>query len=337
MKSRVIAVGVVALITAAALAAACGGGGKGNGQEAGIRTRQGLGVAALAAGASRTSETARQAAQGSPVPGAPSVDTGVGVGKGGGGDVAPDFYPYPTLQQSQTGITVQGFGSATVTADSAIVEFYFGGKATGVVPQPSRDSSVPGSSGSGSASAGGAEPQSAPATPAQQQITEAALKPVVDAIVATGVARTDVEVIVTPYYGEPAYGGSATIRATVRKVASVDAVVQAATKAAAGLTDISMQGTNVSYTVSDCAALEKAAMEAAVKDARERGTNFAGVLGVGLGDVAGASNYSSSLYGGSPCDSNFTGPYPMGGIAYAEGQTPDVQLMATVTITFNIK
>ena len=56
-----------------------------------------------------------------------------------------------------------------------------------------------------------------------------------------------------------------------------------------------------------------------------------------LGDVAGASNYSSSLYGGSPCDSQFIGPYPLGGIAYAEGQTPDVQLMATVTITFNIQ
>jgi hypothetical protein len=58
---------------------------------------------------------------------------------------------------------------------------------------------------------------------------------------------------------------------------------------------------------------------------------------VGLGDVAGASNYSSSLYGGSPCDSNFTGPYPLGGIAYAEGQTPDVQLFATVSITFAIQ
>ena len=333
MNSRVIAAVVLVLIAVAALAVACGGG-NGDGEEAGIRTRQGLAVAALAAGANRAAETADQAGQGSPVPGAPSLDTG--VSKGGGGLVAPDFYPYPTLQQSQDGITVQGFGSANIKADSAILEFYFGGKATGVEPAQ-RDSSVPGSSGSSSAG-GGTSAEPAPELAVQaQQITEADLKPVVDAIVAAGVPAADVEVIVTPYYGDPSYGGSATVRATVSNVDSVGAVVQAATKAGAALTDISMQGTNVSYTVSDCAALEKAAMEAAVKDARDRATNFAGVLGVGLGDVAGASNYSSSLYGGSPCDSNFTGPYPMGGIAYAEGQAPDVQLMATVTITFNIK
>ncbi len=329
MKSRVIAAAALVLIAVVALAVACGGGdGNGNGDEARVRTRQGLGVAALAAGAGRGAETADQGGQGAPVPGAPSAD--VGVGKGGG-FAAPAFYPYPTLQQSQDGITVQGFGSAAITADSAILEFYFGGKVTGVEPAQ-RDSSEPGSSGGGPY--GVTQPEPALQV---QQITEADLQPVVDAIVAAGVPAGDVEVIVMPYYGDPYYGGSATVRATVGNVDSVDAVVKAATDAAAGLADISMQGTNVSYTVSDCAALERAAMEAAVKDARERGTNFADVLGVGLGDVAGASNYSSSLYGGSPCDLNFTGPYPLSGVAYAEGQTPDVQLMATVTITFNIQ
>ena len=328
MKSRVIVAAVVVLIALAALAVACGG--DGNGKETGIRTRQGLGVAALAAGANIGAETSdKQDGTGAAVPGAPSADTG--VSKGGGGFAAPDIFPYSPLQQSQDGITVQGYGSAAVTADSAILELSFGGKATGVEPAQ-RDSSEPGSSGGGTS----AEPAPQLAVQAQQ-ITEADLKPVVDAIVAAGVPAADVEVIVTPYYGDPSYGGSATVRATVGNVDSVQAVVKAATDAGAGLGDITMQGTNVSYTVSDCAALEKAATEAAVQDARDRATNFAGVLGVGLGDVAGASNYSSSLYGGSPCDSQFIGPVPLGGIAYAEGQTPDVQLMATVTITFNIQ
>jgi len=329
MKTRVIVAAVVVLIALAALAVACGGDGNGNGDEAGIRTRQGLGVAALAAGANIGAETADQDGAGAPVPGAPSVDTG--VSKGGTGFAAPDIFPYSPLQQSQDGITVQGYGSAAITADAAILEFYFGGKATGVEPQSSRDSSEPGSSGGGTSS----EPAPQLAVQAQQ-ITEADLKPVVDAIVAAGVPAADVEVIVTPYYGDPSYGGSATVRATVRNIDSVDAVVQAATTASIPA-NISFSGTNVSYTVSDCAALEKSAMEAAVKDARDRATNFAGVLGVGLGAVAGASNYSSSLYGGSPCDSQFIGPVPLGGIAYAEGQTPDVQLMATVTITFSIQ
>jgi len=332
MKTRVIVAAVVVLIALAALAVACGGDGKGNGDEAGIRTRQGLGVAALAVSASREAGGA-QDSTGATVPGAPAADTG--VSKGGVSSVAPDYYPYTMLQQSQDGITVQGFGSASITADSAILEFYFGGK--GGVEPAQRDSSEPGSSGSSSAG-GGTSAEPAPQLAVQaQQITEAALKPVVDAIVAAGVPAADVEVIITPYYGDPTYGGSATVRATVKNIASVQAVVKAATDAGSGLADISMQGTNVSYTVSDCAALEKAAMEAAVKDARDRATNFAGVLGVGLGAVAGASNYSSSLYGGSPCDSQFIGPIPLGGIAYAEGQTPDVQLMATVTITFSIK
>jgi len=329
MNTRVIVAAVVALIALAALAVACGG--DGDGKETGIRTRQGLGVAALAAGADIGAETAdKQGGAGSPVPGAPAADSIISRGF-----AAPDVFPYPysPLQQSQDGITVQGYGSAAITADSAILEFYFGGN--GGVEPAQRDSSVPGSSGSSPGGGTSAEP--APELAVQvQQITEADLKPVVDAIVAAGVPAADVEVIVTPYYGDPTYGGSATVRATVKNIDSVQAVVKAATSASIPAT-ISMQGTNVSYTVSDCAALERAAMDAAVKDARDRATNFAGVLGVGLGAVAGASNYSSSLYGGSPCDSQFIGPYPMGGIAYAEGQTPDVQLMATVTITFSIQ
>jgi len=331
MNSRVIVGAALIVAVLVALAVACGGDAKDNGDETGIRTRQGLGVAALAAGAGagRTAEGGDSQADtgGAAVPGAPSKDAGVGF-------VAPDYFPYAPLQQSQDGITVQGFGSAAVTADAAILEFYFGGK-TGVEPAQ-RDSSEPGASGGGSGGSTGAEPQPELALQAQP-ITEADLQPVVDAIVAAGVSADDVEVIVTPYYGDPSYGGSATVRATVRNIDSVDAVVKAATDAAAGLGEISLQGTNVSYTVSDCAALERSAMEAAVADARDRATNFAGVLRVGLGDVAGASNYSSSLFGGSPCDSQFTGPVPLGGIAYAEGQTPDVQLFATVTITYAIR
>ncbi len=73
-----------------------------------------------------------------------------------------------------------------------------------------------------------------------------------------------------------------------------------------------------------------------MEDARERGRTFASALGVGLGAVVGASHSSYSPFG-SPCDSGFGGPYPLGGIAYAEGQSQEVQLVATVTITFAIQ
>jgi uncharacterized protein YggE len=330
MKTKAALTTAILLAVVLALAVACGGdgangdGGDGAGE---IVTRQGLGVAALAASGDRGAEAGEGDA--AAVPGAPSTDTVTGLG--GAGYAMPDIFPLPyaPAQQSQDGITVQGYGSASVTADSAILEFYFGGKEIPADGTGIRDSTEPGA-------AGGAEPESAPETLAQP-ITEADLQPVVDAIVAAGVAADDVEVIVSPYYGDPYYVGSATVRATVRNIGTVQAVVDAATQATAGLAELSLSGTNVSYTVSDCAALEQAAMEAAVADARQRATSFAGVLGVTLGSVAGASNYSSSLYGGSPCDSQFIGPYPLGGIAYAEGQTPDVQLFAAVTITYAIR
>ena len=146
MKSRVIAAAVLALIALAALAVACGGG-NGDGEEAGIRTRQGLGVAALAAGAGRRAEAADQTG-GARRARRPAAD--MGVSKGGGGFAAPDFYPYPTLQQSQDGITVQGFGPPPSPLTARSWSSTSAARLTGVEPAQ-RDSSEPGSSGSSSA------------------------------------------------------------------------------------------------------------------------------------------------------------------------------------------
>ena len=317
MKRPLVILGALSLALLT-LAVACGG--DGGGDQAGIRTQKGLSVAALSEAVRNAS--AGEEDQNGAAPGAPSG--------GGGGFIAPDIFPYPmpSFQQGQDGLTVTGFGSATVPADAAIIEFYFGGKVTGVEPQPAPDTRTePGSTGSGVS-------PSAPQTGLEAvPITEADLKPVVDAIVAAGVARDDVEVIIM---GDPTYP-SATVRATVRNIASVNAVVQAATSAAANLGAITLQGNSVSYTVTDCAALEKAAMQAAVEDARDRGAAFAQVLGVGLGSIVGASNYSYSPYGGAPCDSNFGGVIPLrDGIAYAESQASEVQLIANVSVTFAI-
>ena len=113
--------------------------------------------------------------------------------------------------------------------------------------------------------------------------------------------------------------------------------MQAAQAAAANLGDIALNTTNVSYTVSDCAALEKAAMDAAVADAKERADSFAASLGVGLGGIVGASHYSYAPYGGTACDGNFAGPYPMGGVAYAAGSAPSVQVFANISVTYAIQ
>lgn len=333
MRAKFLLAAVVVLAVAATIGIACGGdGGDGDDTTGAIRTQKGLNVAAVGGSAGDTGQATDEAAGqpgAAPVPGSPPVDS---VGAERSGLIAPDIapYPYPSFQSSQDGLTVQGYGSAAVDADSAVLEFWFGGEVIGIEP------GVPGIPQTDS---GGGEtpPQPEPAIGQAQPITEADLQPIVDAIAGQGVSRDDIEVIVQPSYGDPYYRGSAIVRAAVGNVSAVDGVVSAVASAAGGLPNISLQSTSVSYTVSDCAALERAAMQAAVEDARERGQAFASVLGVGLGAVVGASNYSYAPYGGTPCDSGYGGVIPLGGVAYAEGQTPEVELFASVVITFAIQ
>ncbi|HEU4759566.1 MAG TPA: SIMPL domain-containing protein [Dehalococcoidia bacterium] len=326
LRAAALLAALIALVgVVAAVAVAGGDGGGAQPARAAIRTQQGLGLASLAP----TSDKSQTGAEVAPAPGAPGT---TGIVKGGGGIASPGFspyYPYAPLQQSETGITVQGYGSASADADSAVLELYFGSNVTGE-PVP-----VPESRGQSGASGGAVAPSAPRSNQPAQSFTEADLQPVVDAIVAQGVARDDVEVTVTSY--DPNYA-SATIRVTVRDLGALQGIVDAATAAAANVANAQLQSTSVAYTVGDCAALERAAMQAAVQDARSRGTVFAEVLGVGLGAVAGASNYSYSPFGGAPCGGNVGGPYPLAAaVAYAQGQSTQVQLVATVSITFDIQ
>jgi uncharacterized protein YggE len=333
MKPKTTALLIALVALAAILAAACGG--DGGGDEADIRVEKGLSVAALAAGAQAGEETEGQTSDAGLVADTPAPDAAAGIERGDA--FAP--YAFPSLQGSQTGVTVQGFGSASVDADSAVLALYFSHELTRIEPAAPAEA-VPDDEPS-SSEAGVSEETIELGDPGTrsfraEEMTEADLQPVVDAIVAQGVSPDDIEVTLEPSYGDPYYGGSATIRVTVRDVDALEGIVDAANDAASNLEEIFFNGSSVSYTVSDCASLEQAAMEAAVEDARERGRSFASALGVGLGAVVGASHSSYSPFG-SPCDSGFGRPYPLGGIAYAEGQSPEVQLVATVTITFAIQ
>ncbi|HET8943352.1 MAG TPA: SIMPL domain-containing protein [Dehalococcoidia bacterium] len=330
MNLKVVVSGFVAVLALALLSVACGG--DDGGDAASIRTQKGLAVAAVSGQLGGDEATGRSS--GAP---APSTDDGAESDRssGGGADLGfkgVDFAP--AFQAGQTGITVQGYGSATTDPDSAILEFYFS-RSGGAEPMPVPE---PGTTSSGSNGAADTpETISRDAAVASQaaQITEAELQAVIDALVGAGVARGDIEFIGQTYYD--VYYASATLRADVGNVDNVDGVVQAGQAAAANLGDIYLSSTNVSYTVSDCAALEKAAMDAAVEDANERGASFASSLGVGLGGIVGASHYSYSPYGGTACDGNFVGPYPMGGVAYAEGATASVQVFANISVTFAIQ
>jgi uncharacterized protein YggE len=333
MNPKALLTGLIAVLALALVGAACGGDDGGD-EQASIRTQKGLAVAAVSGqlGGDQTSSRGAAAA-------APEAEDDAGTADRSA--TSPDFgfggMDYsPSLQAGQTGITVQGYGTATTDPDSAIIEFYFSSSGD-IKPEPAP---VPGDDGTSSSGSSGSSDtvtleREAAAAAQVDQITEADLQPVIDAIVGAGVSRDDITFIGQSYYD--VYYASATLQVEVSNLDNVDAVVGAAQDAAANLGVIYLNGTNISYTVSDCAALEKAAMEAAVEDANERGASFADALGVGLGPVVGASHYSYAPYGGTACDGNFTGPYPMGGVAYAEGATGTVQVFANVSVTYAIQ
>jgi hypothetical protein len=337
MKIRLYMAAAVALLAIAGLAAGCGGDDSGSKPQTGqIQTQKGLSVAAigaLQAGGSNTqagqlsADTSRSTVESA----LPAVDISSSNRGLSGGSL-----PAPQLVDGGGGVTVQGYGSASAQADSAAVEFYFASNYYGS-PKP-----LPGVEGdSSSGSSGSGIPPNAPMPPdittpqPVAPITEADLQPVIDAIVGAGVSRGDIKFISQGY---DVYSSSAILRVTVKNVASVDGVVQAGSNAAVSFANIAHNGTNVSYTVSDCSPLEKAAMQAAVSDANERGTAFAQALGVGLGPITGASNYSYAPFGGTPCDTGGGVPYPMGiNQKYASGQTQDVQVVANISVTYGIK
>ena len=306
-------VGLVALLllAVASVATACGGDDE---QAAEIRTQRGLAVA-LAAQAGQSAQD-RASGEG---------DTNNGTG--GAGQPA-SLYPDATrgdaaagalLQPASEGLTVTGYGMASADADSALLELYFSSSDAYPRTEPSDPSGGTGSSGAAD-------------TPAASPISESDLQPVIDAITGQGVAREDIEYIGGSYY-DPYYG-SATLRVTVREIDRLTGVQQAATGAAAALTNVFLQGTYVSYTITNCDALEIAAMKAAVEDAAARGDALAEAVGVTRGAVTGATSYAYSPFGGTACTAGYVGPYPMGGVAYAEGQAREVQVYASVTVTY---
>jgi uncharacterized protein YggE len=359
MKRLALAGSLTALLALTLAFAACGGDDDDGGSSTSdIRTNSGLEVANLVAALNNGDDASGFFAPGA----APAIaedgdatnaDRSAG-GLSAGDQAAPGFAPaFQTA--GGTGISAYGYGSATATADSALIDFYFyrySECCIEPVPEPGTvppdaptDSDGDGSTDSGSGSSGssgGVDVGVAEDKPIQAgevtPITEADLQPVIDALNAAG--ASDVEFIGQSYYD--VYSSSATIRATVNNVDSVDAVVQAGTDAGNALSNgITASGNNVSYTLQDCEALTVAAMTAAVEDARSRAETLAGVLGVSIGEVIGAADSSYNPYGSAPCSSSYYGPIPVfdsRGASGAEGAAGpgEVQVFSSLAVTYAI-
>ena len=307
MPQRFIGLGV-SIVLLAVIAVACGGG---HGTTQTIRTEKGLDVAPPAVADGNVVQVASSGmASPPPLTGSQqATNSGTGVASGNQASIA---YPYPfgPSLQSQTGITVPGYGRATVAADSALLYLYLGGFAVEGVP-------VPGTMK-------GPNRPVPPGTP----VSDADVQAVVDAIATAGVMRSDISV-------ERA-NGQATITATIRHVDAVDAVEKAAQTAAQerGL----QQSSNVTFTVSDCAGLEGEALKAAISDAHDRGATLAQALNVGLGSIVGSSYAATpNAPGMSACESGGGVIYPLVANSAAVASPTDVQVSASVVVTFALK
>ncbi len=314
LKKVGILIGIALL---AAGAVACGGGGSGPTKTPSVQSQSGLSVAyALQAGQraqERSTSGGTSSGQGAAAPGAKTTN---GTASSNIGSLSYSL--------SNDGLTVTGYGMATANADSAILELYF--STTSVYPRPA--------TGSGSSSSGGSTPDTQ-TTQTTTGISEADLQPVIDALVAAGVDRGDIEYIGGSYY-DPYYA-SATLRVTVKVIGKLGDLMKAASDSSAALTNVYLQGNYVSYTISDCAALEGSAMTEAVKDADARSKALAVAVSVTRGSIKGASSDAYSPFGGTACSGGYVGPYPVGGITYAEGQPSQVQVYATVSVTYAIQ
>jgi uncharacterized protein YggE len=314
LKKVGILIGIALL---AAGAVACGGGDNGPTKTPSVQSQSGLSVAfALQAGQralDRSTTGGTSSGQGAVAPGGNTTNDTVSSNIGS-----------LSYSVSNDGLTVTGYGMASANADSAILELYF--STTSAYPKPASDSSGTSSSGS---------PSDSQTTPATTGISEADLQPVIDALVAAGVDRSDIEYIGGSYY-DPYYA-SATLRVTVKDIGKLGDLMKAASDSAAGLTNVYLQGNYVSYTISDCAALEGSAMTEAVKDADARSKALAAAVSVTRGSIKGASSDAYSPFGGTACSGGYVGPYPVGGITYAEGQPSQVQVYATVSVTYAIQ
>lgn len=306
---------ITVILMLAAVSAACSGSDDDPTKTPSVQSQSGLSVAfALQAGQrARDRSTSGDTSQGAA---APSSET---VGDSTSRSAGSLRYSF-----SNDGLTVTGYGMATANADSAILELYFSTSSS--YPRPA--------TGSDGTSTNGSSPDSQ-TTPTTTGISEADLQSVIDALVAAGVDRSDIEYIGGSYY-DPYYA-SATLRVTVKDIGKLGDLMKAASDSAAGLTDVYLQGNYVSYTISDCSALEASAMTEAANDADARSKALATAVSVARGSVTGASSDAYSPFGGTACSGGYVGPYPVGGVTYAEGQPSQVQVYATVSVTYAIQ
>ena len=171
--------------------------------------------------------------------------------------------------------------------------------------------------------ANGGELQSQLRNTSGKPLAEASLQPIVTAIAATGVPTSAIQVSVDGAkrgYGRSRNYSTGTIRVMLEKPSrsSLQAVVNAgenAAKTAKLFPQVYSQ-----YRMNDCAALEKTAYTAAVKDAQRRAQAIAAATSVQLTEPPSIAEAFYSTFYPSACNPSNKSFYPpVGDSPYSEG------------------
>ncbi len=218
------------------------------------------------------------------------------------------------------GITVIGYGAASAPAQSAELQMIVSRADYGPPMAPDAD-----------------------ATPGAEQ--RELVASTVDALIAAGVVKDDIKLIVSSAFsGVYGPGGSTVARVDVTildpTIERISELVDAATLGAAQERLVLGQ-IGVGYETADCAPLQRQAREAALADAQALGDLQAELVGVGLGEVVGttdipvnAAESLASYYGGfAPTTSACAPPAPTPATGATVSVPPyDPAADATVTV-----
>lgn len=233
--------------------------------------------------------------------------------------------------QAIDGIVVNGTGSASAPATSAVIQYIL--RYDPNQPIPEAAASPDAGMGAGGYSGNYPAPD------------ESALAPVAEALVNAGVPEDKVEVFPGAGVGSGPFGpGTAVVAASIEESAllgDLNAIVTAGSTAATE-TGLSIDQVGAVFNTGACNDLNDEALAAAIANARAQAETLAKALGVTLGDLDGAtmqpsySAYSGYMPGATGCDSipalenAGTVYFPM----YTATSNPQFSLTASVTLSF---
>jgi hypothetical protein len=230
---------------------------------------------------------------------------------------------YPAVGDGQT-FRVIGKGRATGAADTARVEFKFSSNTPSEEPPEGTTSQF--------------ELQATP-------LTKESFKPIVDALVGIGVPANAIEVKISesrrnalpfPFPSSETGGAQVVVNLDQPVRERVDRVVTVVNQAASKSNKLSVDSVGVQYSVKDCRALERAAYQAAMKDAQERARAIADAIGAELGKVPSVAEPFYDVFL-SRCSSGGNFPFGENTPSYEPNAPAEVEVKKDIFVSFPVK